>query len=257
MFIHSLDPIAFTLGPISIYWYGIIYVFGIFFSYWLFKKLGKARDLKLSNKDYEDLVMYCVIGVIVGARLAAVLSDFSYYAQNPFDIIAVWQGGLAFHGGLVGIIIAVLLFCRRKKIAFYDVADLLAIPIAFALGLGRIANFINAEFYGIPTSLPWGVVFPVDSVPRHPTQLYEAVQQFIMFSTLWWLKDKSLPKGTLFWLFIVMYGTMRFALEFLKDPSAVSHIGPLTWGQFWCIPMFLIGGYMLFRLLSKESPSAR
>ncbi|MAG16405.1 prolipoprotein diacylglyceryl transferase [Candidatus Woesearchaeota archaeon] len=251
MFYHNIDPVLIGLGPFQIRYYGLIFVFGIFLTYLIFKHLAKKRQLPLSNKDFDDYILYGVVGVLVGARLGSVISDFSFYAANPLQIFAVWNGGLAFHGGLIGLVIAGYYYSKRKNISFYDVADLTAIPLAFALGLGRIANFINGEFYGTVTNLPWAVQFQGVEGFRHPVQLYESAKNFLIFAVLWHVKTHKLPRGMLFWMFITLYGGFRFSLEFYKDLPP--YLLNLTWGQVWSLPMFVIGGYMLYKLVRKKN----
>ena len=254
MFYHNIDPILLSLGPFQIRWYGIIFVLGILTSYFVFKHLAKLNKLPLSGKDFDHYMLYGTIGLVVGARLGSVISNIGDHAANPLQIFAIWNGGMAFHGGLVGLIVAGILFSRKKKIPFYSVADLTVIPAALALAFGRIANFINGEFHGTPTSLPWSVVFPmVDDKPRHPVQLYESAKNFFTFSILWMIKGKAFPPGTLFWLFITLYGGARFALEFYKDLSPL--LAGLTWGQIWSLPMLAVGSYMLYHINFKRKPA--
>ncbi len=250
MYEHTISPVALSLGPIHIRWYGIIFVTGIILSYHFVKYLARKRNIDYGKDWLSNVLFVVVLGSVVGARLGSVISDAGYYAANPLQIIAVWQGGLAFHGGVIGAVVAGLWYARKKKIDFLRVADLVAIPVALALGLGRVANFINGEFYGVPTDLPWGVIFPVDELARHPVQLYEALYHFVMFGVLWKLKDFKLAKGSLLWSFFVMYGLFRFFFEFLKDPASVSFPAygfGLSWGQFWSIPLVIVGAYMLYR----------
>ncbi|MBS3133256.1 prolipoprotein diacylglyceryl transferase [Candidatus Woesearchaeota archaeon] len=246
MFINDIDPVLVSIGPFSIRYYGLIFVFGILFSYFIFKYLAKRRKLPLSGKDIDDAIVYGVIGAVLGARLGSVISEFGYYAANPLQIFALWNGGMAFHGGLAGLIIAGYYYSKKKKINFYAVADLIVIPVALALAFGRIANFINGEFYGTPTSLPWGVKFSGLEGFRHPVQLYESAKNLFIFAFLWAIKDKNPREGTLFWLFIASYGALRFLLEFYKDLPPL--IFSLTWGQVWSLPMFIIGACMLYKL---------
>jgi phosphatidylglycerol---prolipoprotein diacylglyceryl transferase len=249
MFVHNINPVFVSFGPFHIRYYGLIFVFGIFLSYFIFKYLAKKRKLPLSNKDFDDFLLYGVVGTVVGARLGSVISEFSYYAADPLKVFAVWNGGMAFHGGLIGMVIAGYLYSKRKKVSFYDVADLVVIPAALALAFGRIANFINGEFYGTLTNLPWGVKFQGVEGFRHPVQLYESAKNLFIFAFLWVVKDKSLQKGALFWLFITMYGGLRFMLEFYKDLPPL--VFSLTWGQVWSLPMLVIGGVMLFKMAKR------
>lgn len=246
MFYHNIDPVLASIGPLRIHYYGVIFVLGILIAYFLFRRLARQRQLPLSGKDFEDYIIYCTIGVMIGSRIGSVLSELPYYISNPLKVFAFWEGGMAFHGGLIGLLAAGFIFSRKKKVSFYDVADLTVIPAALALGFGRIANFINGEFYGTITTLPWGVKFPDVEGFRHPVQLYEAVKNFLIFEVLWLTNGKSLPKGFLFWLFITLYGTLRFMLEFYKDLPPL--LFSLTWGQVWSLPMIVVGAFMLLKL---------
>ena len=252
MLVHpQFNPIALQLGPLAIHWYGLMYLAGFMAFLWLGRKrIAALNHPRVNNKLLDDLLFYGVLGVILGGRLGYVFFyKASYYLSHPLELFAVWQGGMAFHGGFIGLVAAGLYFARRKKIPFYDLADLAVIPAALALGFGRIANFINGEFYGTPTSLPWGVKFGNVEGFRHPVQLYEAAKNFFVFGVLWLLQGRALPKGFLFWLFVFLYGSIRFVLEFLKDDFAVPDYAlGMTWGQVWSIPMVLLGGYMLLRL---------
>jgi phosphatidylglycerol---prolipoprotein diacylglyceryl transferase len=251
MFYNNINPVLLDIGPFSIRWYGLIFAFGIVLAYFFIRRLARKRALNFSEKDFDLLITLAIIGIVVGARLGSVVSQFSYYASNPSEIIAIWNGGMAFHGGLAGLVIAGIIFSRQKKISFFEVADLVVIPVALALALGRIANFINGEFYGTLTSLPWGVKFQNVDGFRHPVQLYESAKNFFIFSLLWVLKDRKLPKGALFWLFITLYGTLRFILEFYKDLPSL--IFGMTWGQVWSIPMVLTGAFFLYKLRISSS----
>ncbi len=255
MFYQNIDPVLVTIGPLRIYYYGVIFVLGIAITYFMFRRLARERGLPLSARDFDDYIIYSVIGVVAGARIGSILSELPHYLSSPLRIFAFWEGGMAFHGGLVGLLIAGLIYCRKKKISFYDVADLTVIPAALALGFGRIANFVNGEFYGTITTLPWGVKFPAADGFRHPVQLYEALKNFFMFEVLWLIKGKSLPKGFLFWLFITMYGALRFFLEFYKDLPPL--LFNLTWGQVWSLPMLLAGAYFLHKLRTRKVTQAR
>lgn len=249
MFYYSPNPVLVQFGPFAIRYYGIIFALGILFSFLIMRHLAKKRQLPLSSRDFDELLLVCTVAVLVGGRLGSVISSWGYYLHNPAQVIAVWNGGMAFHGSFIGLVVAGLWFARKKKIPFYDLADIAVIPAALALAFGRVANFINGEFYGTPTNLPWGVKF--GNVPdfRHPVQIYESVKNFFIFAVLWQLKGRKLPKGFLFWAFVFLYGAMRFPLEFLKAPVAVPKLAfGLTWGQLWNIPMVLVGGYMLLRL---------
>lgn len=252
MFYNHINPTLLHIGPFEIRYYGIIFVLGFIIAYFLIYHLAKERKLKLNKDDAADLLFYLIVGVIIGSRLFLVLFyDLKYYLANPLEIFAIWHGGLSFHGGLVGAIIAGFFFTKKKKINFYDLADIIVIPLALGLCLGRIANFLNSELYGRITNLPWGVNFNYEVVDgkhvfRHPSQLYESFKNLFIFFVLWFLRNKKLPRGFLFWLFVTLYGLLRSLIEFVREPSVM--IGPLTMGQLLSIPMFIIGLIMLFKL---------
>lgn len=250
MFYYSADPVLVEIGPFAIRYYGVIFALGLLFSFIAIRHLAKKRQLPLSGRDFDELFLVGTIAVLVGARLGHVISSLGHYSSFPLQIIAVWNGGMAFHGGFIGLLAAGWWFARKKKIHFYDLADIAVIPVALALAFGRIANFLNGEFYGTPTSLPWGVKFGNIPEFRHPVQIYEAIKNFFIFVVLWQLRNRKLPKGALFWAFVFLYGSIRFFLEFVK--VVPDYAFGLTWGQVWSIPMAAVGGYMLWKLFSKR-----
>ena len=199
-------------------------------------------------------LLYIIIGTVLGARtLYVVVYNLPFYLSNPFEIIAVWHGGLSFHGGLIGAVIAGFYFCKRKKIDFYEIADISVIPLALGLALGRLGNFINGELYGRITNVPWAVKFPDAEGFRHPSQIYESLKNLLIFFTLWKLSDKKLPKGFIFWLFVVMYSALRFIVEFFRQPDEqLGFIGFLTMGQVLSIVMFVIGIFFIYRVSHKK-----
>jgi phosphatidylglycerol:prolipoprotein diacylglycerol transferase len=216
------------------------------FSYWVIGKLLKERNIDLGKDGNLKLVLFITIGILIGSRIGSVLSEPSHYISDPLRMFAFWHGGLSFHGGLIGALIAAYFFVRKTRVRFFEIADVVIVPVALALALGRVANFINGEFYGTITTLPWAVKFSGVEGFRHPVQLYEALKNIAIFGVLWQLKGKKLPAGFLFWTFVALYGLLRFWLEFYKDLSPL--FINLTWGQLWSIPMVLIGSFMLFRL---------
>lgn len=243
MLYNNINPTLLRLGPFEIRYYGIIYVLGFILAYFFISYLAKERSLKITKNDILDLLFYLIIGAFIGARIFEVLIyNLKYYLANPFEMIAIWHGGLSFHGGLVGAVIAGYLFCKKKKIEFYDLADICVIPLAFGLFLGRIANFINGELVGRITNLPWCVKFRNYNGCRHPSQLYESLKNLIIFSVLWFIKDKKLKKGIMFWSFILMYSALRFFIEFFRAPDEqIGFILGLTMGQWLNIAMFVVG----------------
>lgn len=250
MFYNNINPTLLRLGPFEIRYYGIIYVLGFVIAYFLIYYLAKEKKLELSKDDVADLIFYLIIGVILGARLFEVLVyNLKYYLANPFEIIAIWHGGLSFHGGLIGAIIAAFIYCRKKKVGFYDIADICVIPLAFGLFLGRIANFINGELVGRVTDVTWCVKFRNYSGCRHPSQLYESFKNLVIFFVLWFIKDKKLKKGLMFWSFVLMYSVFRFFVEFFRMPDAqLGFILGLTMGQWLNVIMFAVGVYFIIRI---------
>ncbi len=237
-----MDPVAFQIGNLVIRWYGIFYVVGFLFGYWVAPLLSR----NISKKDMQDFFLYLIPFSIIGGRLAYVFLNWSFYSENLFQIIAVWNGGMAFHGGLIGAILAALYYCKKKNINFYDLADVLVIPLAIALALGRLGNYINGELFGKVTSLPWGVSFDGVEGLRHPTQIYESLGNlFTFFVVLRAYKLKKFRRGFIFWLFIFLYSFFRFFVEFLKDVEIYSG---LTYGQWISLPLGIISLYMLNRL---------
>lgn len=245
MYTHALNPTLFSLGPLEIRWYGIMYVLAFFATYYYVRAAIRQGKLKLTEKQLDNLLGLMVICMILGARLFyTVFYNPSYFFVNPLKFFAIWEGGLSFHGGFLGILGAAWWYARKHKISLLRLADIFVVPIALGNALGRIGNFINGELYGIPTQLPWGVLFPGTTEPRHPTQLYEAGYNFIIFAALYFNRNKNWKDGTLFGLFIILYALFRFSVEFIKDlPS----YGPLTMGQWLTIPLFLFGIWLVRR----------
>lgn len=261
MFYHNINPVLLELGPLQIRYYGLFYALGFAIAYFIIYYLAKKRQLTITKDDVADFLVYGITGVILGARLAyVVFYNPLFYLQNPLEVFAVWHGGLSFHGGLAGAIIAGYIFCRKKKIEFYDLADIAVVPLALALALGRIGNFMNAELYGRLTNVPWCIDYSknqfVENLPagcRHPSQIYSSIKNLMIFAVLWVIKDKKLPKGFLFWSFVALYGLFRTIVELFRQPD--EQIGFLfnyfSMGQLLSFPLFLLGVYMLFRLKKK------
>jgi len=250
MFYHNINPVLLNLGPFEIRYYGLIFVLGFLIGYFLLVYLAKQRKLDLTKDDLSDLLLYLLIGIVAGARLFYILFyNLKFYLSSPLDIFAFWHGGMSFHGGLAGGMIAVFLFCKKKKINVYDILDIAVIPAALGLAFGRIGNFLNGELYGRITNIPWAFDFG-DGKPRHPSQLYGSLKNFFIFGVLWFLKEKKLPKGFLFWSFVTMYSALRFFVEFFRepDPQLGFIIFNLSMGQILSSIVFFIGIYFLFRL---------
>ncbi|MBI2651291.1 prolipoprotein diacylglyceryl transferase [Candidatus Woesearchaeota archaeon] len=244
MFIHSINPVLLKLGAFEIRYYGLFYAVGFMIAYFMISYLAKIKGLSINKDDVADFLLYEIIGVILGARIFYILFyNLRFYLSNPFEMLAIWHGGLSFHGGLIGASIAGFYFCKKKKIDFYDIADIVVIPLALALALGRIGNFMNGELYGRITNMPWAVKFPNAEGFRHPSQIYASLKNLLIFFTLWNLKGKKLPKGFIFWLFVIMYAALRFFVEFFREPDEQLGFiaGFLTMGQILSVVMFFAG----------------
>jgi len=258
MLVNNINPVLLKIGFLEIRYYGLFYVIGFIMTYFMINYLAKKKNINLSKNDVSDLLLYAAVGMLIGARLFYVLIyNLSFYISNPIRIFALWEGGLSFHGALVGIVIAGYLFCKKKNIDFYKLADVVVIPAALALMLGRIGNFINSELYGRITNLPWGVKFKDAEGFRHPSQIYEALKNLLMFIVLWNIKEKNLPKGFMFWLFVTMYGFLRFFIEFFRepDPQLGFFFSHFTMGQILTAIMFVTGIIMLYRLKKHQNKS--
>jgi len=242
----QIDPIIFQIGPLAIRWYGLMYLLGFGAAYMLILHLSRLRNLSLTKDGVSDLLFYGVLGVVLGGRLGYVLfyNPVQYFAR-PLEVFAVWQGGMSFHGGLLGVVVASMLFCWRRKLPILLTGDVLVTSATIGLGLGRIGNFINGELWGRVTDQPWGVVFPGGGpLPRHPSQLYEAVLEgLVLFIILYLLHRRKAAEGVPFFCFFIGYGLFRFLIEFVRQPDA--HLGFLwggaTMGQLLSLPMFFFG----------------
>ena len=263
---QSLDPVAFTLGPLSVRWYGIAYVLGFFFMAFVVWNMAKRWKVKMDTDSLFTILFCAIIGVIVGARLGYVLFyGAGYYLTHPLDIIMVSQGGMSFHGGLIGALIAAIFAAKIVDMPYLTLVDMGVIAAPIGLFFGRCANFINGELWGAPTDLPWGVVFggSAGSMPRHPSQLYEALLEgVIIFVVLFALSRKNNPpraRGTFFGLFLIMYGCFRFLIEFVRQPDA--QLGYLwgdwlTMGQVLSVPLVVIGICVLIYAVKRKLPQA-
>ena len=242
----NIDPIIFQVGPLAIRWYGLMYLCGFGAAYILIRHLSRLRSLPLTKDGVSDLLFYGVLGVVLGGRLGYVLFyNPGQYLSRPLDVFAVWQGGMSFHGGLLGVVTAGMIFCWRRKLPILLTSDIVATSAPIGIGLGRIGNFINGELWGRQTDLPWGIVFPGGGpIPRHPSQLYEAVLEgLVLFILLYLLQRRKVAEGIPFFCFFIGYGLFRFLVEFVRQPDA--HLGFLwggaTMGQLLSLPMIFFG----------------
>ena len=255
VFVHNLDPILLEIGPFSIRWYGLLMALAFLCGYFIIQKLANERKL---NVDADTYLIYMILGLLGGARLGEIFfyQDVLYYLTHPLKIIAVWEGGLASHGAVLGGIFAHWLYCKRNKIHFYDLADIAVIPIALGASFVRIGNFFNAEIVGRATTVSWAVQYPPSDALRHPSQLYEAFKNLLIFGILWRMRLlSSLTRGFLFWSFLALFSVFRFMVEFFKDyqpGELMVQYGSLTMGQVLSIPLFIVSAAMLLVVWKKK-----
>lgn len=258
MLIHpEFDPVALQLGPLAIRWYGLMYLvaFAAFYALgrWRLAHTHQRAATGLAAADVEDLLFHGVLGVVIGGRLGYVLFyKPAYYLQHPLEIFAVWQGGMAFHGGLIGVLVACAWFARSKGLPFLVLMDFVAPLVPLGLAAGRLGNFINGELWGRATDLPWAMVFPQSgtAVPRHPSQLYQfAGEGLLLFALLAWFSSRPRPVGRVSGLFLVGYGVARFLAEFAREPDAFLGLlaGGLSMGQLLSLPMVAAGLWLMLR----------
>jgi phosphatidylglycerol:prolipoprotein diacylglycerol transferase len=248
----QFNPVALQIGPLAIHWYGLMYMAGFLTFLWLGRRRIAMLNLKqYNNKLLDDLLFYGVLGVILGGRLGEVLFyNPGYYFSHPLKIFAVWEGGMSFHGGFLGVMVAMALFAWQQKLRWLELMDFIAPLVPPGLAFGRLGNFINGELWGRPTDMPWGMVFPrVDSLPRHPSQLYEfALEGVLLFALLWIYARKPRPVGAVSGLFLIGYGSFRFIAEFTRNPDD-GIFGLMTFGismgQWLSLPMVIAGVLMM------------
>ncbi len=251
MLVHpNIDPIAFSIGPLAVRWYGLMYLFGFAAGWWLGLRRIKQGLAPITRDQLDDLLFAVVIGVILGGRLGYVLFyKPDYYFAHPIEILYIWQGGMAFHGGLLGVMLAMTFVARRHKVDWWRLMDFGSPLIAPGIAAGRMGNFINGELPGRVTDVPWGMVFPgAGELPRHPSQLYQfALEGLVLFAFLWWFSSKPRPRGQLSAMFLLGYGSLRFVTEFFREPDAFIGLLALgfTMGQWLCLAM-IAGGVALF-----------
>ena len=270
----AIDPVAFAIGPLKVHWYGLMYLVGFAAAWALGRWRASRPGFGWTADMVDDVVFYCVIGTIAGGRLGYMLFyGFDQLLANPLNILRVWEGGMSFHGGLIGVLIAIGLFARKHRLHFFQVGDFVAPLVPLGLLAGRIGNFINGELWGHATSLPWGMRLPCDrfpeyciglaagaqwSLPVHASQLYEAaLEGLVLFVILWWFSSRPRPMMAVSGLFLLLYGLFRFAVELIRQPDA--HIGYLafdwlTMGQLLTLPMILAGAVLLALAYRQRRP---
>ena len=255
----DIDSVALALGPLKIQWYGIMYLVGFAAGWWLGVVRARRPGSGWKPDEIGDILFYIALGVIVGGRLGYVLFyKPGYYLGHPFEVFALWDGGMSFHGGLIGVTLALAWFARRTRRHFLATADFIVPLTPIGFGAGRLGNFINQELWGAPTDLPWGMVFRTGgNVARHPSQLYElALEGLVLFAILWLYSRRPRPVGAVSGLFLVCYGSFRLLVEFVREPDA--HLGYLafgwvTMGQVLSVPMILLGAWLLWRAADSVS----
>ena len=275
----DINPIAFSVGPVQVHWYGIMYLVGFAAAWWLGQRRRAAGRLPVTADQFSDLAFYLMLGVILGGRIGyMVFYDTAELIQHPLSLFRVWEGGMSFHGGLLGVLAAALIWTRRHKLNFFDVMDFVAPVVPIGLGLGRLGNFIGGELWGRHTDLPWGMIFPraleslgktneelyqmylngeLDRAARHPSQLYElCLEGIVLFAVLWIYSRKPRPRYAVSGLFALLYGLFRFSVEFVREPDVQLGFVAFDWltmGQILSVPLILIGIVLLW--LSRRSPT--
>ena len=247
----DIDPIAVDFGIIKIHWYGISYVVGILLAWWLLHRRSKTIYLDWTREQVADVIFYITLGIILGGRLGSVLFyNLPYYLNHPLEIIMINKGGMSFHGGLIGVCIALWIFGRGQGKRFFTVTDFVAPAAPVGLFFGRLANFVNGELWGRPTDLPWAMIFPrADNQPRHPSQLYEAfLEGIVLFTILWLYSRKPKPVMAVSGMFLTFYGLFRGSVEWVRQPDQQLGFlagGWLTMGMLLSFPMFIAGIVLL------------
>jgi len=259
----GLSPVALSLGWFQIRWYSLAYITGILVGWWYMLKLIDRPGAPLARRHADDFVFYATLGVLIGGRLGYVLFyNFSEYLAHPADILKLWEGGMSFHGGAFGVVVALALFCRRNGLNWVRVGDYLCCVVPIGLFFGRLANFVNGELWGKPSTVPWAIVFPgAGDVPRHPSELYEAglegLALFIILNLLFWRTDARTKPGFLAGTFILGYGVFRFFVEFFREPDqqleAFTRATHMHMGQWLCVPMILIGLYLVLTAKARRT----
>ncbi len=250
-----INPIAISIGSINIHWYGIAYAFGIILAFYLLKILNNINNSKIFNQDGLDaFIFYSVLGVIIGGRVGYVIFyHTSWIWQDPLRLVKIWEGGMSFHGGVIGSVVALYCLCKIHKIPFWPAADIVVCIVPIGIFLGRIANFINSELIGRITNVPWAVIFPLsDGLPRHPSQLYECMTEgmllMILMPSLYMISDIRSKHRLLSGIFLMNYGVIRLTMELYREPEIIINI--LNWeismGQLLSIPLVIAGIILIF-----------
>ena len=256
----AVSPVIFTIGPFALRWYAMAYLVGIIAAWILTKRNIKKYSLGVSDEQLDDLVFYTTLGIILGGRLGYVICyGDGYFWHNPAEILAVWHGGMSFHGGITGVIIALYCFTRKYQFSYLKITDLVALYVPIGIFLGRLANFVNGELWGRVTTVPWAVKFPDGGyLPRHPSQLYEALTEgvlmFILLNLLWRKEFVRSHTGIISAACLIIYGLSRICMEFFREPDRqIGYIaGNVTMGQLLSLPFLILGIYILHRSLRTK-----
>ncbi len=259
----DIDPVAFHLGPVAVHWYGIMYLIGFGAGWWLGRWRARQPHSGWKVADIDDLLFYAAVGVVLGGRLGYILFyGLPQYVHEPMQVFKVWQGGMSFHGGLLGVLAAMWLYGRSRGRSFFDLTDYIAPLVPPGLGAGRIGNFINGELWGKPTDLPWGMLVREPDgllVAHHPSQLYQAfLEGLVLFALLWWFSGKPRPRMAVSGMFLLLYGVFRFLVEFVRMPDpqlGYLAFGWVTMGQLLSLPMVLLGAGFLVRAYRRPTPA--
>jgi len=247
----NIDPVAISIGPLEVHWYGLMYLIGFAGGWWLGVIRSRRPGTGWHAEEMSDLLFYNALGIVLGGRIGYTLVyNFTGFLHDPLVIFRIWQGGMSYHGGMVGVFLAMGLYARRTGRTFFQVTDFIAPIVPLGLGMGRLGNFINGELWGRPTDLPWGMVFPyVDAQPRHPSMLYEMLLEgVVFFAILWIYSRKPRPTMAVSGMYLLIYGIFRFAVEFVRVPDAQIGFLAFDWltmGQLLSFPMIVIGALFL------------
>ncbi|QOL25553.1 prolipoprotein diacylglyceryl transferase [Thalassotalea sp. LPB0316] len=247
----DIDPVIFSIGPVAVRWYGLMYLIGFVAAMYIANKAADKSEGLWTREQVSDLLFYGFLGVILGGRIGYVLFyQFELFLAEPLYLFKIWQGGMSFHGGLLGVITAILIFAKKEGKHFLTVGDFVAPLVPIGLGMGRLGNFINSELWGRPTDVPWAVVFPTDpeQLPRHPSQLYEFfLEGVVLFFILYFMSKKKQPLGMLSGVFLIGYGVFRMFVEAFREPD--DHLGFffefISMGQILSLPMVIIGLFII------------
>ena len=255
----GLSPVALDLGFLQIRWYSLAYISGILVGWWYLLKLIDRPGAPMARRHADDMVFYATLGILIGGRLAYVLFYQPQILRHPLDVFKLWQGGMSFHGGVLGVTCGIILLARKNKLNWLRIHDYVACCVPFGLFFGRLANFVNGELWGRPTTVPWAMIFPrAGDLPRHPSQLYEAsLEGILLFAVLWfmfWKTDARYQPGKLVGTFLVGYGLCRFSMEWFREPDAgLEHLSwGLTMGQTLTVPMLIGGVYLIATAKSRR-----